>query len=227
MLMARWARQGWMVRVRRGLYVPVPLEARTSDAAIEDPWVIATRVLEPCYIGGWSAAEYWGLTEQIFRTVVIVTTRKVSGRRPKIQATEFWIKKVAKSRFFGTKTVWRGRVPVQVSDTAKTVVDLLDDPAIGGGIRMVENIFRAYLASSEKDLHRLLDYSKRMKNGAILKRLGFLLERSGFTDPSILSSLRNSLTLGHSKLDPALPCDRLVTRWRLWVPTNWVMKKHD
>lgn len=204
-----------------------PAGARTAETAIEDPWVIAARVFEPCYVGGWSAAEYWGLTEQIFRTVVIITTRKVSGRRPKIQATEFWIKKVAKSRFFGTKTVWRGRVPVQVSDTTKTVVDLLDDPGTGGGIRTVENILRAYLASSEKDLNRLLEYSRRMKNGAIIKRLGYLLDRSGFSDSSILSSLRNSLTLGHSKLDPTLPCDKLVTRWRLWVPTNWVMKKHD
>lgn len=65
-LLARWAQKGWLSRVHRGLYVPVPLESRSADVPLEDPWVIAVRLYEPCYIGGWSAAEYWGLTEQIF-----------------------------------------------------------------------------------------------------------------------------------------------------------------
>jgi len=65
--LAWWAKQGWLSRVRRGLYVPVPLETRTGDVALEDPWLVAERLFAPCYIGGWSAAEHWDLTEQIFR----------------------------------------------------------------------------------------------------------------------------------------------------------------
>jgi len=226
-LLARWAQQGWLTRVRRGLYVPVPLEARTADSAIEDPWVVAARVFTPCYIGGWSAAEYWGLTEQIFRTIVLITTRTVSQRKTKIQTTEFWIKKIATSRFFGTKIVWRGRTQVQVSDPTKTVVDLIDDPAIAGGARMLDNIFRAYLTSPEKDIKRMLDYADRMKNGAIFKRLGYLLERSGADDASVLSTISESMTRGNAQLDPTLPSKRLVTRWRLWVPENWLANKRD
>ena len=226
-LMARWAQQGWLTRVRRGLYVPVPLEARTPDVALEDPWVIAARVFAPCYIGGWSAAEHWGLTEQIFRTIVLITTRTVNDRRPKIQSTEFWIKKTSKPRFFGTSIVWRGRIQVQVSDPTKTVVDLIDDPAIGGGARMVENIFRAYLASTKRDIEHLLDYAGRMGNGAIFKRLGYLVERSGINESSALSAIRERMTRGNAALDPALPSERLVTRWRLWVPEHWLANKRD
>jgi predicted transcriptional regulator of viral defense system len=226
-LMARWAQQGWLTRVRRGLYAPVPLEARTPDSAIEDPWVVASRVFEPCYIGGWSATEHWGLTEQIFRTIVIITTRTVSKRRPKIQATQFWIKKIAKTSFFGTRIVWRGRVQILVSDPTKTVVDLLDDPTIGGGARMVESVLRAYLTSREKDIERLLDYGRRMKNGAIFKRLGYLVERSGINESSALSAIRERMTRGNAALDPALPSERLVTRWRLWVPEHWLANKRD
>ena len=226
-LMARWVSQGWLTRLRRGLYAPVPLEARTADSAIEDPWVVAARVFEPCYIGGWSAAEHWGLTEQIFRTIVVFTTRTVGDRRPKIQSTEFWIRKVATSRMFGTRIVWRGRVQVHVSDPTKTVIDLIDDPAIGGGARMVESILRAYLASSDRNIERLLEYSKRMKNGAIFKRLGFLLERLGVDDSSTLSPIREGMTLGNAELDPTLPPERLITRWRLWVPKNWAGSGRD
>lgn len=225
--MARWVQQGWLTRIRRGLYASVPLEARTADTVIEDPWVIAARIFEPCYIGGWSAAEHWGLTEQIFRTIVIMTTRKVSASRTKIQTTEFWVKKISKSHFFGAKIIWRGRIQVHVSDPTKTVVDLLDDPAIGGGARMVESIFRAYLASSNKDLKRLVEYADRMKNGAILKRVGYLLERSGEGNPSLLSAIRDRLTQGNAALDPKLPSGRLITRWRLWIPQSRGEIKRD
>jgi len=46
-MLARWAKKGWLSRVRRGLYVSVPLESRTPDVPLEDPWVIAVRLFNP------------------------------------------------------------------------------------------------------------------------------------------------------------------------------------
>jgi len=74
-----------MSRVRRGLYVSVPLESRTADMPLEDPWLVADRLFSPCYIGGWSAAEYFGLTEQIFSTIIVMTVQKPRSRRPDIK----------------------------------------------------------------------------------------------------------------------------------------------
>ena len=61
-MLSRWHKKGWLSRIKRGLYVPVPLEASSADVALEDPWQIAASLYTPCYIGGWSAAEYWDLT---------------------------------------------------------------------------------------------------------------------------------------------------------------------
>src|SRR4030042_4210325 len=69
-MLSRWAKKGWLSRVTQGLYVRIPLESRTDDIPLEDPWIIADRLFSPCYIGGWSAAEYWDFTEKIFRTIV-------------------------------------------------------------------------------------------------------------------------------------------------------------
>ncbi len=218
--MARWANQGWLVRVRRGLYAPVPLQARRPEDVIADPWIVAARVFSPGYIGGWSAAENWGLTEQIFRTVVVMTTQPWGPLKQKVQDTEFWLRKIPEQQLFGTRAVWREGVQIHLSDPTKTVIDMLDDPTVGGGARMVEDILKAYLVSQEKDLDRLLDYASRMRKGAADKRLGYLLERSGIVEEKILSKVRARLTQGNAKLDTALPAARLVTRWRLWVPEN-------
>src|SRR5215831_10401610 len=63
-LLAYLARRGWLSRVRRGLYVAVPLDARRPGEWVEDPWVVAERIFSPCYVGGWSACQHWDLTEQ-------------------------------------------------------------------------------------------------------------------------------------------------------------------
>jgi predicted transcriptional regulator of viral defense system len=57
------ARRGWLLRARRGLYLVLPLEAEPGKPMmVEDHWILAREAFSPCYIGGWSAAEHWGLT---------------------------------------------------------------------------------------------------------------------------------------------------------------------
>lgn len=224
-MLARWAQQGWMSRVRQGLYVPVPLEARTADVVLEDPWVIAEQLYSPCYIGGWTAAEYWGLTEQIFRTVVVMTTRKPRDRRPKFKGTDFLLKTISASALFGTKAVWRGQVKVNVADPARIILDMLDDPSLGGGIRPTVDVFRAYVGSDKKDAKLLMQYAERLGNGAVFKRLGFITERYAPNEQELIAACRTRLTKGNAKIDPALPSDKLVSAWRLWIPSNWAKEK--
>ena len=103
--LARWAKNGWLCRVKQGLYIPVPLESEEVDVAMEDAWIIANRIYSPCYIGGWSAAEYWELTEQIFLTVIVMTTQKVHQRQVSYQNVKFRIKTVPEKYLFGLKNI--------------------------------------------------------------------------------------------------------------------------
>src|SRR5712691_11789056 len=93
-LLARWSALGWLSRVRRGLYVPVPLESSTADIALEDAWAVADRLFAPCYIGGWSAAQHWGFTEQLFRTTLVVTTRRPRVRKVEARGSVFIVRTV-------------------------------------------------------------------------------------------------------------------------------------
>jgi len=107
--------------------------ALIADVPLEDPWIIAERLFSPGYVGGWSAAEYWGFTEQIFRSVVVMTTRKLRDRTPVIKNTKFIIPAVQEKALFGLKPIWRGQVNVLVSAPVRTVIDMLNDPGLGGG----------------------------------------------------------------------------------------------
>ena len=220
-MLSRWSKKGWMSRIRRGLYVSVPLESRTADVPLEDPWLIVDRLFSPCYIGGWSAAEYFDLTEQIFSTVVVMTVQKPRDRRPVIKDTGFMLRTMPEKAMFGLKPVWRGQVKILVSDPARTLLDMLVDPVFGGGIRSVKDMLINFLQSENKNLDLLIEYSEKLGNGAVFKRLGFLLEKTAPDETNALEECRKRLTAGNAKLDPKLNNSRLVTRWRLSVPENW------
>lgn len=221
-LLARWAKKDWLSRVRRGLYVSIPLESRTADIPLEDAWIIADRLYNPCYIGGWSAAEYWDLTEQIFRTVIVMTTERPRERKQTIKGTEFLLRTVPNKAMFGLKPVWRGQVKVNVSDPTRTVLDMLNDPQLGGGLRSTIDMFKNYIGSENKNLELLIKYADQLGNGAVFKRLGFLLEKYTDDAQNVIEQCREKLTTGNAKLDPNLEAEKLITRWRLWVPERWV-----
>lgn len=216
--LARWERAGWLARVRRGAYVPVPIESATTDVPLDDAWSVASRLFAPCYVGGWSAAEHWGLSEQIFRAVCVMTATRPRRRQPVLRGTAFELHSVPSSRMFGLKTVWRGQARVQVSDPMRTVADMLADPSIGGGIRNVADMLDVLLREHARSAPRLIEDLGRIGNGAAFKRLGFILETRHPDQDGLIRACRQRLTTGYVKLDPSLPAERLVTAWRLWVP---------
>lgn len=211
------SRRGWLTRVRRGLYLPVPLEAARSGEWIEDPWIIASKAFSPCYIGGWSACEHWDFTEQVFRDVVVVTSRAVRQRHHKLQGMPFLVTTRSAEAMFGTRNLWRRDVRVAVSDPSRTIIDVLDDPGLGGGIRHVAAVLGEYLRSEHRDDALLIEYGDRLGNRTVFKRLGWLLELRGVDGPLQEACLARR-SAGLSKLDPTVSgTGRIVRRWGLRV----------
>jgi len=220
-LLSRWASQGWLRRVGTGAYVPVQLELLDAEQVVDDPWILVPVLFDPAYVGGRTAAEHWDLTEQIFRDIVVYTKRRVNATVVERQGAVFSVRHIAGEKLFGTQAVWRGQTKIVVSDIHRTIVDMLDDPAAGGGIQHVADCLAQYLKRSDRDPEKLINYAERLGNGAVFKRLGFLSERLPEGD-TLAVACSTRLTKGLALLDPALACPRLVTRWRLRVPESWV-----
>lgn len=219
-MLARWTSQGWLRRVSQGRYVAAPIEAVDRDYVLEDPWVLVPALYSPGYIGGRTAASHWDLTEQIFNDIVVFTTRSLREKAERRHGTTFTLKHIESNRLFGTRTVWRGRSKVAVSDIHRTIIDMLDDPSVGGGIQHVADCLEQYLRRPERNDEHLISYAQRLGNGAVFKRLGFLIEENSSAEQLRLAC-RAHMTKGYSKLDPALEKGHLASRWNLWVPAFW------
>src|SRR5437763_8362908 len=219
-LLSRWQQQGWLRRVGHGLYVPVPLDLAGSEQVIADPWVLVPTLFGQCYVGGWTAAHHWELTEQLFNETVVFTTRRIVERRVTAQGAIFLLHHIPAKRLFGLKTLWRGTTRVAISDTARSLIDMMAMPQTGGGIDHIAECLSTYLGSQKGDRELLIRYAEQFGNGAIFKRLGFLAETRLY-DRKLVATCRARLTQGYARLDPALSSPKLITAWHLWVPARW------
>jgi predicted transcriptional regulator of viral defense system len=224
--LSRWREQGWLSRVGSGAYVPASITTLGSDRVLDDAWVLVPALFAPCYVAGRTAAEHWDLTEQIFKDIVVVTGQAIRVRHQKRQGFDFTLKHLKPEKIFGTKSIWRHNTKVPISDVHRTIIDIVDDPELGGGIQQVSDCLNVYLNRSDRSDQKLIEYGDQLGNGAVFKRLGFLAERSN-ESAALVELCRRRLTTGNAKLDPALDCKRLISKWRLQVPLSWAPGDKD
>lgn len=218
--LARWAQQGWITRIRRGLYAVVPIEAIDTKQALEDAWIIIPELFYPCYVGGWSAAEYWDLTEQLFRDICVLTEKPVIHKKQEIHNIPFMLTHIPSSLNFGTKIVWKKDKKIQISDPSKTILDMLYIPQLGGGIQHVIDCFKEYINSPHLNFEQLITYAIKLNTGAVFKRLGFLSSKLIGENEPLTLLCHEHLTKGITYIDPSFKEGKLVGHWRLIVPDN-------
>lgn len=219
-LLARWNKKGWLSRVKRGVYVPVSLQSDTSNVMVDEPWILAKSLFSPCYIGGWSAGEHWDLTEQIYSSTMVFTSKKTTARELNLQGARFTVKTIKSERIFGLKTIWIQNQKIQISDPSRTIVDAFNDPATVGGIRMAVDMLDRYLRSEHKSLELVFEYAVKMKNAAIFKRMGYIFSQHFPNEQNFIQMARKNIKSGYSQLDPSTPGKTLITQWGLWIPNT-------
>ena len=215
-LLRHLAEQGWVARVQRGLYTTVPLEAEDPATWRADPWVVASVALCPGYVGGWTALHYWDLTDQIFTTTVFITTRGVPRRERTIGGARLELRHRPESALFGTRHVWRAGAAVDVSDRERTIVDCLDDPSLGGGLRHTTEALVTYASERDVNWRRVIDYGDRLGNRTVFKRLGYIAETLHIGDDELLEACLERVSAGVGRLDPDRPAaGQRISRWGL------------
>ena len=215
--MAALVKAGWMARLQRGVYMLLPLEAGSSEVTtVEDPWLLASALFSPGYIGGWTAAEHWGLTEQLFRSTFVATAVNIRERAVSYLGASFKLVRVKPNRIRNLTPVWRGASRVLVSSRERTLIDAAIEPRWVGGFRHLQDVFAAYAEiGSEKDLIAEL---MRSGTGAAAKRIGYLADRMWPDATKLIEAALEMRSTGVIKLEPdSKRRGSMNTRWRVWV----------
>lgn len=219
-VLSRYARQGRIMRIKQGTYIPVSERFLSPHESFSNPWIIVPTVFPDAYIGGWSAASHWGFTDQLFETTCILTTKKIRHSSRRFSHFMYKLFKIKENQIFGTELIWQDQTKVPISDPHKTIIDMLENPKCGAGIQNTIDCFRVYISEHFKE-DTFLNYAQRINNGVFFKRLGFLSEQLLETNNSLSLLAHEKLSKGSVPIDSNMKCTRLVTKWNLFIPEDF------
>lgn len=186
----------------------IPLGAEKGKYTLHE-FVIASVLADPFCIAYWSALNFHGLTEQMPRTIFVQTTSRRKRQRLSIFGVDYHINRVKREKFFGVQKNWIEGIGINITDPDKTIVDCLDKPQFCGGLIEVAKA----LKERKFEMGKLIDYSKRINNSGVMRRLGYLNDLLGLE-----MELPKIDTRSYLHLDPSMPHKgRKNAKWRLIV----------
>lgn len=215
-LLSRLEDKKWVVRLKPGKYLIIPLSAGEKAEFTENWYVVAKHLMEPnpYYLSYYSALDLHEMTTQPLMTIYISTSRR--RKEAKVLGATFRFVYTNPSKLWGIDEIWvKPAEKVKVSDLERTIIDCLDNPKLCGGIsELAKGLWKK---RDELDYTKLVRYVDRFGSKAVAKRLGFLLElyRLG---GNVIPKLKNFVTPTFVLLDPSLPAKgKYQSLWRLRV----------
>jgi len=216
-LLSRLVSGGWLARLERGNYLVVPVEAGREGRWTEEPFVLAARLASPSAISHWSAASFWNLTEQLVATVFVSTPQRKFHTRQILAGVPIQFIHRPERKFFGAVQQRVGDRRISIMSVEKTLVDVLEQPQYAGGIVEASKAFKNAFDEGRVDVDAFAQALRRIGNGAVAKRAGFLLELFRL-HPQLQAQIERGLTAGETLLNPlAERQGPRSARWRLRV----------
>ena len=207
--------RGVATRLKPGLFILVPFELGREREYLGSPYAVARELAggTDYYI---SHASAMALHQMVTQPQLVMYATSPQAIRPRVVlGTEFRFVRCKPEHLFGLTDHWVTKTEkVQISDLERTVIDGLKQPEHCGGFSEVAKGFWM----RREDMHpgKLVDYALRLDVGAVIRRLGFLLETFEVEASRDLERLREQLTSSYAILDPLLPEEgRFLARWRL------------
>lgn len=210
-----------LLRVRRGLYAVLPPGANAEDFQ-PDPFLVATKLANDAVVAYHAALQFRGKAYSVWHRFSVLTS--VHFRPFTFRGNEFVAVAPPKAirdepdfgGFVATEPYAGGEVRVTTLD--RTLVDLLDAPAQGGGW---EEVWRSLEMVEFFDLDAVIAYALELGTALTLARVGFFLEQHRdrlFVEEKHLARLRAHAPKQARYFDTTREPGRLVKEWNLVVP---------
>jgi predicted transcriptional regulator of viral defense system len=219
LLLNELAKKNWLIRLKKGKYLIVPLEAGLSGEYMENWYVVARELIKPhpYFISHYSAMDIHNMVTQPTRMVYISTPVRRKNRE--ISGAEYRFIYTRQENYWGITKEWvTPQQQVEVSDLERTIVDCLYVPRLCGGISEIAK--GIWIAKDKVNYEKLTRYVERFGKKVVAKRLGLILEVYGLGTMDITEQLQDYIedSNSYALFDPLLPDQgKYLTRWRLRV----------
>ncbi|MEI6242074.1 MAG: type IV toxin-antitoxin system AbiEi family antitoxin [Chlamydiota bacterium] len=165
-------RKGWLERASWGKYLFIEPNQGPEALGESNLLALASRIVEPYYIGFGSAATHYGLTTQHRNVIWLVTPKHLRDRW--IGDAQVRIVNPVARKFFGFSSIDVLGYKIIMSDLEKTVIDCIDRPELAGGIGEATYILGT--ACRRLNWGKVTNYLERIGSSPLIRRFGWLLD---------------------------------------------------
>lgn len=204
-LVSKLARNGWLVRIKKGVYYITTLESRGSFNISN--FIIAQVLSENSYISRESALQHYGMFDQHLKTVTSISLKRIAKKE--IQGTIFEFIAVNKNNFYGwNKFNMEGRL-IKIAFIEKALLDLLNFKRTFYSVDLVLEKLKNYQDSI--DIVKLNKFSQKQST-TVQRILGFLFDKAGIDASYLYNLTRKKTSNSRMSKDSKL----FNAKWRLY-----------
>lgn len=223
-LLAYHVRKNHLLRLRRGLYAVVDPETDPRSQPV-DPFLLASKLVKDAVLAYHTALEFHGKAYSVYERFTYLTgtaAKPFRFRSQVFRAVPFPRELVSQGRQdFDAKSLDRAGATVRVTSLERTLVDVLDRPALSGGW---EEIWRSLEQVEFFAVDRVVEYTRLLSNATTSAKVGFFLDQhrdSLMVEDKHLQPLRSQLPKSPHYLERRRSKEgRLVRGWNLIVPNR-------
>jgi predicted transcriptional regulator of viral defense system len=201
------AKVGWLVRIKKGLYLVVT-DLTALATGNTSSLLISNALNTESYISFASALNFHGMFDQLTKTVDAIT--HVRARNYRFQNTEFRYFRVKKKLYFGfTKERVEGKA-VNIAESEKVILDYLYLRKNAAALSLVLEKLREY--KDDFNFSKMTDYAQTY-NLTTIRNLGFLFDTIGVSSDA-LYEIAHRNRKGFSKMHAH--ARTFNAKWRLY-----------
>ncbi len=218
---------GNLIHIRKSLY------AVTSGERPQwiDPYVIAGKATDDGIIGYHTALELHGVAYTTFTEMQFLTVRAISSftyEEHQFRPIKFHQKLIKLDQSeIQTETIQRQRVKIKLTSIERTIVDVLDRPALGGGW---EEIFRSLDNITQLDYDKIINYALLLRNATLAAKVGYFLEQRPthfLKNQSKIDLLLTHIPKQPHYMDRSRGEGKYIEKWRLIVPMEIIERRWE
>lgn len=204
-LVVKLVRNGWLIRIKKGLYVISDLSNRGFLSL--SPYVVANLLVKESYVSFESALSYHGMFDQLTNKVISVSTSKYKDVM--LNNIEYDFLNVKDQFFFGWQEVVVDNQSVRIAYVEKALVDMIHFHRSKYSVDLVIEKLKEH--QDDLDMKRLNEYIGKMSTVTI-KTFGLIFDFLGIDSDKLYKLVKeNNTTL------KMLPDDtKFNAKWRLY-----------
>lgn len=185
-VIGKLAKNGWLIRLRRGLYAISDLSNRGFLSL--SPYVVANLLVKDSYVSFEAALSYRGMFDQLTNKIISISKVRVQYKTVELNSVEYSFVRVKEDLFLGFEDVSTEGQNARIATAEKSLVDMVQFHRSKYTVDLVIEKIREYQGSLDMNL-----FDKYLEKASIttIKIFGFIFDLLGLDSSQVYELVKN------------------------------------